>query len=163
MNILTNEPSLVLKRSELKLRYYFKMKCYLLNPAYECVLNDTLHRLLAVGGTVASVFIVRVGEEIRRFNLPTKPVLPFKTMQIPIWGLELPMMDYNLTSMDKRNTPCSIVIGMYKETVTLKYRQHKKIFTDGSKHLPGVGAAAVVGDVVRRRSLPALRKKCGTY
>ena len=46
LNMLTNEPSLVLRKSELTLRYYFKMKCYLLNPAYECVLNDTLHRQL---------------------------------------------------------------------------------------------------------------------
>ena len=114
----------------------------LLNPAYECVLNDTLHRQLAAGSTVASAFIVRVGEEIRQFNLPTQPVLPFKTMQAPTWGLQLPMMDYDLTSMDKRNTPCSIVIGMYKEIVFLKYRQHK-IFTDGSKQLAGVGVAAV--------------------
>ena len=119
------------------------MKCYLLNPAYECVLNDTLHQQLAVGSTVASAFIVRGGEEIRQFNLPTQPVLPFKTMQTPTWGLELPMMDYDLTSMDKRNTPCSIIIGMYKEILSLKYRQQKKIFTDGSKQLAGVGAAAV--------------------
>ena len=35
LNMLTNEPSLVLRRSELTLRYYFK-KCYLLNPSYEC-------------------------------------------------------------------------------------------------------------------------------
>ena len=63
--MLTNEPSLVLRRSELTLSCYFKMKCSLLNPAYECVLNDTLHRQLAVGGTVASTFIVRVGEEIK--------------------------------------------------------------------------------------------------
>ena len=66
------------------------------------------------------------------------------------------MMDYDLTSMDKRNTPCSIVIGMYKKIVSLKYRQHKKVFTDGSKQLAGVGAAAVVGDVVRRCSLPGI-------
>ena len=46
--------------------------------------------------------------------------------------------------------------GMYKELVSLKYRPHKKIFTDGSKQLAGVGAAAVVGDVVRRCSLPGI-------
>ena len=36
-----------------------------------------------------------------------------KTMQTPTCGLELPMMDYDLTSMDKRNTPCSIVCNRY--------------------------------------------------
>ena len=107
LNMLTNEPY-GQTEDRIIISYYFKMKCFLLNPAYECVLNDTLHRQLAVGGTVASAFIVRVGEEIRRFNLPTQPVLPFKTTQTP-WGLGLPMMDYDLTSIDKRNTPCSIV------------------------------------------------------
>ena len=43
---------------------------------------------------------------------------------------------------------------MYKEIVSLKYRQHKRTFRDGSKQLAGVGAAAAVGDVVRRCSLP---------
>ena len=61
--MLTNEPSLMLRRSELTLKYYFKIKCCLLNPAYECVLYDTLQRQLGVGGTVASAFIVRVGED----------------------------------------------------------------------------------------------------
>ena len=89
---------------------------------------------------MASAFTVTVGEEIRRFNLPTQPVLPFKTMQAPTWSLELPMMDYDLTSIDKRNTPCSIVISTYKEIVSFKYGQHK-IFTDGSKQLAGVRAA----------------------
>ena len=44
---------------------------------------------------------------------------------------------------------------MYTEIVSSKYRQHK-IFKDGYKQLAGVGAAAVVGDVVRWCSLPRI-------
>ena len=55
---------------------------------------------------MASAFIVRVVEEIRRFNLPTQPVLPFKTMQAPTWGLELPMMDYEKYPMQHCNRYC---------------------------------------------------------
>ena len=40
--ILTNEPALRYRRKELLLRYYFKNKCYLLNPAYSCVLTRNL-------------------------------------------------------------------------------------------------------------------------
>ena len=42
LHILTNETALHYRKTELLLRYYFKNKCYLLNPAYSCVVNRNL-------------------------------------------------------------------------------------------------------------------------
>ena len=42
LNILCNEPELKLRRYDLMLRYYFKLKCHLQNPAYSSLIDDRL-------------------------------------------------------------------------------------------------------------------------
>ena len=42
LRVLTNEPELQLRRKELMLRYFFKLKCHFINPAYSSIVNERL-------------------------------------------------------------------------------------------------------------------------
>ena len=64
LNILTNAPQLSLRRAELNPRYYFKTKCYFVNPAYECVVNYQLPRRFTVEGPRSLPFIVRLDQDV---------------------------------------------------------------------------------------------------
>ena len=40
LNVLTNEPALTPRRNEFIWRYYFNLRCHIVNSIYNCVLND---------------------------------------------------------------------------------------------------------------------------
>ena len=49
LRITVNEPELDRRRKELMLRYYFKLKCHLLNPAYSSIVNRELETYFESG------------------------------------------------------------------------------------------------------------------
>ena len=48
LQVDTGQPSLQTRRLKLSLQYYMKLKANPDNPAYSCVVNPVLHRLLRI-------------------------------------------------------------------------------------------------------------------
>lgn len=157
LNILCNEPELSLRRMDLTLRYYFKTKCHLQNPAYSCIVNDPLELFFNSRLKSGSV-IQKVRNAINLYNIPIQPVMPYRTPKIFYWTMTRPAIEINLSSLkreDMQHMTHNMIRQLHRENQT-NYDGYKIIYTDGSKTEGGVGAAAVMEETVRRLSLPVV-------
>jgi len=154
LHIIANEPTLENRRAELTLRYFFKLKSHFMNPAYNCVNNSDLKLFFRSRPNSKTPIIMRIDEAITKYNLPVQPVLPYRTPTLYSWSMKCPEVDLRLTRFQKATTPANVMRGAFYDHVSTTYRNRMKIFTDGSKTEDGVGAAAVLGGVTRRSSLP---------
>lgn len=154
LSIICNEPCLDLRRQDLLLRHYFKMKCHLLNPAYSCMINDRLELYFNSRQYGSTPVIQRVRQAINRFDVPLRPVFPYFTPKLFSWTLKRPSIEHNLSELKKNELPPHILKLIHKDHMS-QYQGYAVIYTDGSKSEDGVGAAAVMGTTVRQMSLPA--------
>ena len=153
LQILLNEPSLELRRQEMLLRYFFKLKSHLQNPAYPCIINSQLELFFRSRNYDTSPVVMRVQRAISAHSIPIQPVLPYITPKTYSWQIGRPEIECSLSVFKKNNTPTSILKAMAKDQIA-KFEDFKHIFTDGSRSENGVGAAAVMNDIVKRSSLP---------
>ena len=79
LQVLVNEPPLELRRQDLLLRYFYKLKCHLQNPAYSSIVNKRLEVFFRSRNYVTGPIIMRLRQAIQRYNIPTQPVLPYVT------------------------------------------------------------------------------------
>jgi len=156
LHVLANEPPLESRRAELTLRYFFKLKSHFMNPAYNCINNTALRLFFRSRPQAKTPIITRIDEALSKYELPTQPVLPYKTPSLYSWSIKYPEVDFTLTKFQKATTPVSVMRGAFLDHISTKYSHHAKIYTDGSKTEDGVGAAAVYSSVIRRSSLPGV-------
>ena len=76
LHVLCNECSLGKRRKELLLQYFFKSKCHIRNPAYNCVVNTNLETLF-LSRPCGTPIILRIKEALHAMGIPTQPVLPY--------------------------------------------------------------------------------------
>lgn len=155
LNILCNEPSLELRRKDLLLRYFFKMKCNFLNPAYNCIVNNRLELFFNSRRNPSEPIIQRLRQVIDEFHIPLQPVFPYFTPTKFSWTLKRATVEHDMTEIKKNELPPHIVKAIHRDHMR-QYHGYAVIYTDGSKTEDGVGAAAVMGDMVRRMSLPVM-------
>ena len=79
LQVLVNEKPLELRRQDLLLRYFYKLKCHVQNPAYSSIVNTRLEGFFRSRNYVTIPIIKRLRQAIERYNIPTKPVLPYAT------------------------------------------------------------------------------------
>ena len=115
LRILTNEPELQLRRKEMMLRYYFKLKCHFLNPAYNSIVNQRLEMFFATRRYTEKPIICRMRRIIEEYGIPTRPVLPFKTPTKYSWTVKLPDTNLQLANMKKCEVPDRVWKSMYED------------------------------------------------
>ena len=155
LNIVSNEPTLELRRQELLLRYYFRLKCHILNPAYKCILDTGLELFFRTRRDGDKSIILRIKDAIDRFNVPTQPVLTHITPRVFSWMLATPGVETDTLVGGKSVVPEEVLRNMHRSKIK-EYEGYKSIYTDGSKMECGVGAAAVMGRYVKKASLPSV-------
>ena len=155
LRVVTNEPELSLKRNDLLLRYFYKLKHHFLNPAYPSLINQNLELFLTSRRYSEQPIICRLRQVISRYNIPTQPVLPYKTPTQYSWALKGSDIVHDITDVKKEVTLDSVFRSRFKEQ-RQRYSDYEVIYTDGWKRENGVGAAAVMGAHTRKVSLPAV-------
>ena len=95
---------------------------------------------------------MKLRRAIETDNIGTQPVLPYITPKTYSWTLERPGSETELADITKHCIPREQFRFMAQENIQ-RYSGYVHIYTDGSKGEGGVGAAALMGNRVRR-SLP---------
>ena len=150
--ILLNEPSLQDRRQTLLCRYYYKSKCHILNPAYNCIINQRLEQSFSNHQLLSKPVIIRTKEAVQALGVQAQPVLPYKTPSFFSWEMERPNIDTAFTKIDIKGVPR--VADIFFDYVATEYANYKHIYTDGSKTDNGVGAAAILGQTSKTATLP---------
>lgn len=158
LHVLCNEPPLSVRRVDLCLRYYFKSKCHLMNPAYSCVVNRRLELFFESRprSRVHPPLILRIKSALVRLSLPTQPVLPFKQAPEYAWRLRRPSIDLTLNVGKTVITATPAFPQLFADHVAVHYPRFCRLFTDGSKTDAHVGAAVIMGARARSASLPGI-------
>ena len=119
MQIMNCEAPLELRRAQLLLKYYYNSRCHLQNPAYGCVINDTLLNFFT-RRRIKNPLIVRIQQTLQVCKTPTQPVLTFKTPDVYSHNLRLPQINLDVTSIRKNET-AHHVRGKFKNLRAEKY------------------------------------------
>jgi len=153
LQILTNEPPLQLRRQELTIKYYVKLKAHIQNPAFDSVFNANLRTFFNSRPATKPPLISRAEQGISNMALTTQPILPHTTPKYMSYELNPPEVNLDLCCFKKEEVPAAVLRGIHYEMISELYPDHVVAYTDGSKTHDGVGAAAVLGGTVRRASL----------
>ena len=143
--VLANEMSLENRRKELSLRYSYKIKSQLDNPANKYLI-PVLLRTLFQNKNIAQPLNLRIQNMLEEYNLRkhfVKPQFSYRMLGIthPTWSLKPPGINFELTKYPKEVTPPCMYKQVYQHLCHESYNNYARIFTDGSKSNNGVGAA----------------------
>ena len=148
-----NEPCLPLRRRQLGIQYAMKIKSVPSNPAFNCIYNIDHITLLTFNKSDAQKpFSLRVREDMESFEILEDEVIEFSFPDTPPWILQEPKIDLSLTKHAKLHTPPRTYQKFFKE-ITQKHPNRTHIFTDGSKDLASVGAAAYSSAAASQRKI----------
>lgn len=158
LQVLAGEMSLEQRREYLALRYYYKIKSNLNNPAQRYIVPLT-YRTLFINKGLQLPLSLRIQNMLEKYRLRkmfVKPEFSYSLLQItvPSWSLELPDINFDLNQFSKLITPVAQYQQNYSRLCRTSYSNFSKIFTDGSKRAVGVGAAVVCNNTTRSASLP---------
>jgi ribonuclease HI len=154
LHIITNEPPLELRRQEITLRYYYRMKSLIQNPAYESVHSWNVHLFFRSRPLCTPPLTMRAQGYVDHYQLPKRPVLTYQTPTIFTWELKVADTDMSLSIYKKDTVPNQVYRQVFSSLLEETYQEYCLFFTDGSKTEDGVGAAVVSGDLSRSESLP---------
>ena len=150
--------SLERRRQDLTLKYYYKIKSQLDNPAFQIVVN-VADQLLFHNKRITPTLAIRAKELVQTFYLPTGNICPafsytLLNIQKPSWDLKSPTINEKLNTCQKKNTTDVIHKQNFHRIVSEQHRQYKHYYTDRSKTKDGVGAAVGSGSQNRKKALP---------
>jgi len=154
LEIITNEPPLYLRRQELTLKYYFKIKYHINSPAFSSVVNSDLLQYFKSKPSARSPFLVRADGILEEYGITTRPVLPRMTPKRMEHEIPPVATDLDMKFFDKNCTPSDILVGAHRDKLQEQYEDYHILYTDGSKGDVGVGAAVVAGSSKLSASLP---------
>jgi len=158
LQVLANEMPLHLRRDTLTLKYFYKVKSQLNNPAFKQAI-PTNYNILYRNKNLAKPFPFRAHSLIDEFDMKKniiKPSFSYRMLdfQQPIYKLSFPDINLDLSEMPKTSTSNIEYLQSFRYLCEAKYSNSLCIYTDGSKTADGVGAAAVAEGIVRTATLP---------
>jgi len=156
--ILANEMPPDIRREYLSLRYYYKTRSSLDNPAYNHIVALGL-RTLFVNKRIPLPFSMRVQNAIEQYGLRkqlVKPKFSYTLLGIdtPTWTLPELKINLNLSEHPKLITSDVAYRSLFRDECRHRYADYSIIYTDGSKDMHGVGAAAVSSERELSMSMP---------
>ena len=107
LQVLCNEMSLENRRQHLTLKYYYKIRSQLHNPAFNAVVT-TSDRLLFRNKGLQPTLSIRVQDLLDKINIPTVNICPFSytllNIQKPSWLIKPPTFNVELKKYTKATT-----------------------------------------------------------
>ena len=151
--VLANEPPLQLRWQKLSLQYAFKLKSNPNNPAYEVAFEPKFENFYSSKINAIQSFGFRVKDEMEyicsNLDLVSENHLPSK----PPWKLSRPRVDLSLREF-KKDACDPLVFQTYFGQLKDLYKDYTHLYTDGSKVLDRVAAAAICGNTKNQICLP---------
>ena len=148
--ILCTEPSLADRRRDILCRYYYKLKCYINNPARSSIVNEELGLYFRSRNHIDKPIIMRTKQAIQ--HLQSGPILPYSTPKLYTWRIKIPEIDISLAIQSVKQIHDFSLL--FREHINNKYPRHNYIYTDGSKTKTGVRAVAVFRELEETATLP---------
>jgi len=155
--VLAEELPLNLRREKLCLRYYYKTKSSIDNPAHKHVVP--LHcRNLFMNKHLPLPLSHRTQNLTERYNLRkgfVKPKFSYSihNITVPSWSLHKQQVNFQL-ALPKASTSDIVYRMEFRNLCDEQYHEHRVLYTDGSKSQTGVGAAVMSELGNRSASLP---------
>ena len=144
LQVEANELPLELRRKKLSLQYAVKISSLPTNPAHDCIFNIPSKIInMTSKNNAIKPFGLRVAEDLKNIEFQKDNTENYFFPTIPPWKIEPPEIDLSLTEYNKSSTQHQKYIEQYHQIIFLKYKEHVKIFTDGSKSNDSVASAAV--------------------
>ena len=154
LHILANEPHPTHRRTMLLLRYFYKMKSHINNPAHSNIVKDNLKLFFSSRPSFSPGIVLRANKALASLHLPTQPIMPNRTIDMFSWNIKRPVIDYSLRAAQEILRMPGVGAAYFNHFMHENYKHHYKIYTDGSKNNHGVGAAAISDDTSQHVSMP---------
>ena len=156
LQVLCNEPHLSFRRMDLAVRYYFKNKAHIINPAYSSIVNTNLEMFFESRPAVIPSVIMRIKQALITLRLPTQPVITYKTPTVYSWVKKRAKVDLEMVKDREVIKACPNVRQYVNNYLHEEYAEFRWVFTDGSKTGDKVGAAMVTRVNKRTVCLPGV-------
>lgn len=158
LQIICNQMPLEMRRQLLTLKYHYKMKSHIYNPAFSASVPTTDNRLFA-NKRITPPLAIRANDLINSENIPKASICPAFSyrvlgIRVPTWSIKTVNMNTELTEFPKNSTNPAFYRLCFRDMIHNNYRNFTQLYTDGSKTENGVGAAVVGPHQTRRASLP---------
>ena len=156
--VLANELKPQDRRDYLALRYFYKIKGNISNPAHPYLIPVT-YRTLFRNKKIPLPLSLRIQDMLEKYKLRKqfiKPQFSYNILHIntPTWTISPPIVNLRLNEYSKVITPPARYKQHYNMLMQTRYNNYTKLYTDGSKRKEGVGAAVVWDNGSRVASLP---------
>ena len=124
VQVITEEPSLQIRRDKLSLKYYYKVKSSLQNLVFKFIISE--QEVLYANKNSLTPLAIRIQKYTQNRN-QKKGVLPdfsYSQLEIeePRWGLPSTRTNFSLTDFPKDETPTLAYPKRFKEAVENKYK-----------------------------------------
>ena len=148
--VLANELKPQDRRDYLALRYFYKIKENISNPAYPYLIPVT-YRTLFRNKILPLLLSLRIQDMLEKYKLRKqfiKPQFSYYILHIntPTWAVSPPIVNLRRNEYSKIITPPARYKHHYNMLIQIRYNNYTKLFTDGSKRKEKVGAAVVWDD-----------------
>jgi len=158
LQALTNEKPLQLRRDLQTIRYYYKSRSSLSNPAYSAAVIAK-HELLYINKNLTPPVANRAKALIQKYELNTgfvQPKFSYRILNInsPTYCIKPPTVISELTTLPKKTTSHNTIRNYFNNLLATAFEDSLHLYTDGSKSADGVGAAVVCEDTVLRAAMP---------
>ena len=135
LQVITGEKALELRRMEMQLKYYYKMRSHFKNPDFREVMDTSQYNLF-INKRIALPVPLRVLEvksalQIKRVFIAFLHKL--NNVTVPTWARGQIEINMDLAQFRKVTTSEEIYQQLFSELQSEVYSEHKEIFIDGSK------------------------------
>ena len=142
LQVEANEPPLSIRRNRLALQYAIKVKSNSTNPTHQSIFDPRYSTLFENRPKTIPPFSLRVQNLFSNINLDLAVVSPDQLPTIDPWTLKLPAVHFTLHTENKSLVPPDLLKAKFY-TYLSNLPDSFHIYTDGSKDINGVAAAAV--------------------
>ena len=147
------------RRDYLALRYYYKIKNQISNPAHSHLVPLDYRTLFKNKG-IPQPLNFREQDLLEKYKIRKQFIKPefsysLQGINTPTWTLDTPKINLELNAHEKLITPEEKYRQEFNRILGTNCSDHIKLYTDGSKRGEGVGAAVVWSTGARAASLPA--------
>jgi len=142
LQVEANEPPLAIRRNKLALQYAVKLKSNPANPTYHCTFESNYNTLFSNKPKTIPPFGVRISNLLDKIHLDLSIVTVCRTPSKSPWTLKLPTVSFELHREKKSSVSPDLLRAQFYAYISDKIDSFH-IYTDGSKDLDGVVAAAV--------------------
>ncbi|MBJ3756042.1 reverse transcriptase-like protein, partial [Salmonella enterica subsp. enterica serovar Derby] len=150
-----HEPPLSVRRQQLSLRYFLKLRSLPDHPLFASVFSPRFVRLFAHRPSCVPTFGIRMSSLAHDAGIDLSLIGSSQTVGDPPWLPSVVDADFSLCSFPNVSTPDSVYQQLFSEH-RLRFSGFTPLFTDGSRSGDVVGSAFVCTDEVVAQRLPSV-------